>query len=170
MRTPTGQWFVQLFMIYCRHFWKIWNAFEILTRTAESSWNVVNCERGRAALWCIHFSRSMILRRHWREYGLHRAAIWCLSAVWHPAIILRKKERRFVGEVTRVTWAKQQEEKTGIRQDIRPVFSAWPTPWPTRENERMETMEWTGLDLILFGEKSSGKPCTGRAGRLSSTW
>ena len=35
-----------------------------------------------------------------------------------------KKERHFVEEVTRVTWAKQQEEKTGVRQDIRPVFSA----------------------------------------------
>jgi len=35
-----------------------------------------------------------------------------------------KKERYFVEEVTRVTWAKQQEEKTGIRQDIRPAFSA----------------------------------------------
>ena len=35
-----------------------------------------------------------------------------------------KKERHFVEEVTRVTWANWQEEKTGIRQDIRPVFSA----------------------------------------------
>ena len=35
-----------------------------------------------------------------------------------------KKERYFVEEVTRVTWAKQQEEKTGIRQEIRPAFSA----------------------------------------------
>ena len=35
-----------------------------------------------------------------------------------------KKERHFVEEVTRVTWANRQEEKTGIRQDIRPVFSA----------------------------------------------
>ena len=35
-----------------------------------------------------------------------------------------KKERHFVEEVTRVTWAKQQEEKTGVRQDIRPAFSA----------------------------------------------
>lgn len=35
-----------------------------------------------------------------------------------------KKERHFVEEVTRVTWARQQEEKTGIRQDIRPSFSA----------------------------------------------
>lgn len=35
-----------------------------------------------------------------------------------------KKERHFVEEVTRVTWAKLQEEKTGIRQDIRPAFSA----------------------------------------------
>ena len=34
------------------------------------------------------------------------------------------KERHFVEEVTRVTWAKLQEEKTGIRQDIRPAFSA----------------------------------------------
>ena len=39
-----------------------------------------------------------------------------------------KKERHFVEEVTRVTWANRQEEKTGIRQDIRPVFSARPTP------------------------------------------
>ena len=35
-----------------------------------------------------------------------------------------KKERHFVEEVTRVTWAKQQEEKTGVQQDIRPAFSA----------------------------------------------
>ena len=35
-----------------------------------------------------------------------------------------KKERYFVEEVTRVTWAKLQEEKTGIRQDVRPAFSA----------------------------------------------
>ena len=35
-----------------------------------------------------------------------------------------KKERYFVEEVTRVTWAKQQEEKSGIPQNIRPAFSA----------------------------------------------
>lgn len=35
-----------------------------------------------------------------------------------------KKERHFVEEVTRVTWAKEQERKTGIKQDIRPAFSA----------------------------------------------
>lgn len=35
-----------------------------------------------------------------------------------------KKERYFVEEVMRVTWAKQQEEKTGVRQDIRPAFTA----------------------------------------------
>lgn len=34
------------------------------------------------------------------------------------------KERAFVEEVTRVTWAKQQEAKTGIAQEIRPAFSA----------------------------------------------
>lgn len=34
-----------------------------------------------------------------------------------------KKERYFVDEVTRVTWARQQEEKPGIHQDIRPAFS-----------------------------------------------
>lgn len=34
------------------------------------------------------------------------------------------KERHFVKEVTRVTWANMQEEKTGIKQDIRPAFSA----------------------------------------------
>ena len=34
------------------------------------------------------------------------------------------KERHFVEEVTRVTWAKLQEEKTGVQQDIRPAFSA----------------------------------------------
>ena len=33
------------------------------------------------------------------------------------------KERHFVEEVTRVTWANIQEEKTGIKQDIRPAFS-----------------------------------------------
>ena len=39
-----------------------------------------------------------------------------------------KKERHFVEEVTRVTWEKQQEEKAGVRQDIRPLLSACPTP------------------------------------------
>jgi hypothetical protein len=34
------------------------------------------------------------------------------------------KERYFVEEVTRLTWARQQEAKTGIKQDIRPAFSA----------------------------------------------
>ena len=34
------------------------------------------------------------------------------------------KARNFVEEVTRVTWARQQEEKTGVRQEIRPAFSA----------------------------------------------
>lgn len=34
------------------------------------------------------------------------------------------KERNFVEEVTRVTWAIQQEEKTGVKQQIRPSFSA----------------------------------------------
>lgn len=34
------------------------------------------------------------------------------------------KERAFVEEVTRVTWAKEQEYITGIKQDIRPSFSA----------------------------------------------
>ena len=34
------------------------------------------------------------------------------------------KERAFVEEVTRVTWAKQQEVKTGAKQKIRPAFSA----------------------------------------------
>ena len=38
-----------------------------------------------------------------------------------------KKERYFVEEVPRVTWAKQQEEKSGIPQNIRPAFSACPT-------------------------------------------
>lgn len=33
-----------------------------------------------------------------------------------------RKKRHFVEEVTRVTWAKQQEES--VRQDIRPAFSA----------------------------------------------
>ena len=34
------------------------------------------------------------------------------------------KEKAFVEEVTRVTWAKQQETATGIKQNIRPAFSA----------------------------------------------
>ena len=34
------------------------------------------------------------------------------------------KERAFVEEVTRVTWAKQQEAKTGAKQKIRPAFAA----------------------------------------------
>lgn len=32
------------------------------------------------------------------------------------------KEQHFVEEVTRVTWANMQEEKTGVKQDIRPPF------------------------------------------------
>lgn len=35
-----------------------------------------------------------------------------------------KKARTFVEELTRVTWAKQQEEKTGVPQRIRPAFTA----------------------------------------------
>ena len=34
------------------------------------------------------------------------------------------KEKAFIEEVTRVTWEKQQEAKTGIAQKIRPAFSA----------------------------------------------
>lgn len=34
------------------------------------------------------------------------------------------KEKAFVEEVTRVTWAKQQETLTGTKQNIRPSFSA----------------------------------------------
>jgi len=38
--------------------------------------------------------------------------------------ILPIRKRAFVEEVTRVTWAKQQEEKTGVQQSIRPAFTA----------------------------------------------
>lgn len=34
------------------------------------------------------------------------------------------KERYFVEEVTRVTWARQQEQATGVRLAVRPAFSA----------------------------------------------
>ena len=34
------------------------------------------------------------------------------------------KERAFVEEVTRVTWARQQEAETSTKQPIRPAFSA----------------------------------------------
>lgn len=34
------------------------------------------------------------------------------------------KERYFVEEVTRVTWARQQEQVTGVKAAIRPAFSA----------------------------------------------
>ena len=34
------------------------------------------------------------------------------------------KERNFVEEVTRVTWAIQQEQKTGVKRQVRPSFSA----------------------------------------------
>jgi hypothetical protein len=34
------------------------------------------------------------------------------------------KERCFVEEVTRLTWARQQEAKTGVKQNVRPAFSA----------------------------------------------
>ena len=35
-----------------------------------------------------------------------------------------KKARAFVEEVTRVTWEKQQEEKTGVQKRFRPAFTA----------------------------------------------
>ena len=34
------------------------------------------------------------------------------------------KERNFVDEVTRLTWARQQEAQTGIKLNIRPAFTA----------------------------------------------
>ena len=34
------------------------------------------------------------------------------------------KEREFVEEVTRVTWARQREAESGIKLDVRPAFSA----------------------------------------------
>ena len=34
------------------------------------------------------------------------------------------KERNFVDEVTRLTWARQQESETGIKLNIRPAFTA----------------------------------------------
>ncbi len=33
------------------------------------------------------------------------------------------KERYFVEEVARVTWARQKEQLTGIRADVRPAFA-----------------------------------------------
>lgn len=33
------------------------------------------------------------------------------------------KEKNFVEKVTRVTWAKMQEAKTGKKQDVRPAFT-----------------------------------------------
>ena len=35
-----------------------------------------------------------------------------------------EKERYFVEEVTRVTWARQQQQITGIKEPIRPAFTA----------------------------------------------
>ena len=34
------------------------------------------------------------------------------------------KERSFVEEVTRLTWARQQEAITGVKVEVRPAFSA----------------------------------------------
>lgn len=34
------------------------------------------------------------------------------------------KERSFVDEVTRLTWARQQEAVTGVKAEVRPAFSA----------------------------------------------
>ena len=34
------------------------------------------------------------------------------------------KERSFVDEVTRLTWARQQEAITGVKLEVRPAFSA----------------------------------------------
>ena len=33
------------------------------------------------------------------------------------------KERNFVDEVTRLTWARQQEAITGVKLEVRPAFS-----------------------------------------------
>ena len=34
------------------------------------------------------------------------------------------KERSFVDEVTRLTWARQQESATGVKLNVRPAFTA----------------------------------------------
>lgn len=34
------------------------------------------------------------------------------------------KERNFVDEVTRLTWAEQQEAQTGVKLNIKPAFTA----------------------------------------------
>ncbi len=34
------------------------------------------------------------------------------------------KERNFVDEVTRLTWARQQEAATGVKLNVRPAFTA----------------------------------------------
>lgn len=46
-----------------------------------------------------------------RQFGIH----------YYSATL---KEKAFVEEVTRVTWAKEQEALTGVKQDIPPAFSA----------------------------------------------
>ena len=38
------------------------------------------------------------------------------------------------------------------------------------ELKKTETMEQTGCDLILFGQKTAGKPCVAGAGRLYGSW
>ena len=59
-----------------------------------------------------------------RKMCVHRPAFRCLPAVWYPILFGFAKEKAFVEEVTRVTWAKQLEAVTGIKQNIRPAFSA----------------------------------------------
>lgn len=46
----------------------------------------------------------------------------------------------------------------------------WPTPWPTRGNERTEHMEQRVFDLILFAVKTPAKPYIPTAGGYFITW
>lgn len=69
------------------------------------------------------FCGSMFCAAHRREYA-YTEFLFDVCQQFGLRYYFAKKERHFVEEVTRVTWANRQEEKTGIRQDIRPVFSA----------------------------------------------
>ena len=58
-----------------------------------------------------------------RDEDVQRYA-WPLATASPEDTVTQLYAEAFVEEVTRVTWAKQQEEKSGIPQNIRPAFSA----------------------------------------------
>ena len=66
------------------------------------------------------------------------------------------KVKAFVEEVTRVTWAKEQESLTGIKQDIRPAFSAYSLIYTIKNGFCGINAHRTHFFLALKIDKSSG--------------